>query len=533
MTERRRLGRVDGDRLDLSALDGAQHLGQAREVHRFGEAVADRLAHQHVVGDADRAGEVLAARGRVGEARREQIVRAHPLKLRCDLLAAAHPQDRERARRVPAPARGEHRRGEQRLRQRRFHAGRLDVLEHDLQRERVLVAQRQHQAVVGRGGLQLDVERAAELLAQRQAPRAVDARAERRVQDQLHAAGFVEEALGDDGLAGRHGAQDRFAGADVRDDLLRTRALDAALGQQPVDRGRVVALVDGRAQRGDFVRQLDRAAGALAVPERDRRRRAARVLHANHARFDAPDLPRRRAEQEDVARHAFHGEVFVHRADDVAVGFRDDVVVRGLGDRAARRDGRHARAAPRPQPAVDAVMVQERAAAPARGRDAVGQHRDDVVEVVAREVAVRIGRAHGAVQRVDIPFFFRGAERHELLREDVERRRGDHERVHRARTNAAHDRGAFDQFVTGGGEKPAFGLRADPVAGASDALQRRCDRARRAELHHEVDRADVDPELQRRRRDDRAQLALLEPVFRFEALVAREAAVVRQHDPLT
>ena len=67
--------------------------------------------------------------------------------------------------------------------------------------------ERDDDAVVGGGGLQLEVERAAEALAQRQAPGAIDARAERRVQDQLHAAGFVEEALGDHGCVRWHGAQ--------------------------------------------------------------------------------------------------------------------------------------------------------------------------------------------------------------------------------------------------------------------------------------------------------------------------------------
>src|SRR2546422_5034801 len=43
------------------------------------------------------------------------------------------------------------------------------------------------------------------------------------------------------------------------------------------------------------------------------------------------------------------------------------------------------------------------------------------------------------------------------------------------------------------------------------ALQQRRDRARRADLAHQVHRADVDPELERRRRHERLELALLEP----------------------
>ena len=78
------------------------------------------------------------------------------------------------------------------------------------------------------------------------------------------------------------------------------------------------------------------------------------------------------------------GEIFVERADDVPLGFGDDVVVGRVGNRAAAGDRGEARAAPRAQRAVDAIVVQERAAAPARGGDAVGEHRDDRVEIAAR-----------------------------------------------------------------------------------------------------------------------------------------------------
>ena len=96
--------------------------------------------------------------------------------------------------------------------------------------------------------------------------------------------------------------------------------------------------------------------------------------------------------------------------------------------------------------------------------------------------------------------------------------------------NRAHERRALDQLVARRDEKTALRLRADPVAGTSDALQRDGDRARRAELHDEVDRADIDAELERSRRDDRAQLAGLQALLGVEARLAREAAVMRQHE---
>ena len=74
-----------------------------------------------------------------------------------------------------------------------------------------------HDVVLGRRGLKLEVELAAEALAQRQAPGAVDAAAIRRVDDQLHAAGFVEKALEDQRLSG---------GEDAKRPVRRVQILD-------------------------------------------------------------------------------------------------------------------------------------------------------------------------------------------------------------------------------------------------------------------------------------------------------------------
>ena len=64
----------------------------------------------------------------------------------------------------------------------------------------MLFGQRDVQPVVSRSSLQFKIERAAESLAQRQSPGLIDATAEGRMNDELHPAAFVEEALGDDGL---------------------------------------------------------------------------------------------------------------------------------------------------------------------------------------------------------------------------------------------------------------------------------------------------------------------------------------------
>ena len=68
------------------------------------------------------------------------------------------------------------------------------------------------------------------------------------------------------------------------------------------------------------------------------------------------------------------------------------------------------------------------------------------------------------------------------------------------------------------------------MAGPPDALQAGGDAGRRLDLHHEVDRAHVDPELQRARRDDGGKLAPLEAVLDLLALLLREAPVVGEGD---
>ena len=104
------------------------------------------------------------------------------------------------------------------------------------ERKAVLLAERNVQAVVSRRGLQLEVERTAKALAQRQAPGLVNARSKRRVDNELHAAAFVEEALGDyRGLRGNRPKQ-CAARYNIFDSLLRARIVEAAFGFEPIHR---------------------------------------------------------------------------------------------------------------------------------------------------------------------------------------------------------------------------------------------------------------------------------------------------------
>ena len=92
-----------------------------------------------------------------------------------------------------------------------------------------------------------------------------------------------------------------------------------------------------------------------------------------------------------------------------------------------------------------------------------------------------------------------------------------------ARSSAAHSTSS-SRVV---GYRRPFGHRAARVAGAADALEQRRDAARRAELADQLDRPDVDAELERGRRDQHAQIARAQALLDAQPPLLREAAVVR------
>ena len=251
--------------------------------------------------------------------------------------------------------------------------------------------------------------------------------------------------------------------------------LGTGLGECDIGR----TLIDLLAYFGDVRRQLRRTCGCFAAPEGDRRRRAVRVLDEHAAGADAPDLPRRVAEQHDVARGAFDREVLVDGTDRGPFGLGDHGVERGFGNRAAAGDRRQPGSAAGAEALVDAVAMEVRAVASATRGDALGQHRDDLVECRALQIPVRIRAPDQREQRIFIPTVsLGGARRDDLLRQDVERRLRDDQLVQLAAANRQHQRRAFDQLVARRDEEAALGRGAAPVSGAANPLDRRRDRAR-------------------------------------------------------
>ena len=180
--------------------------------------------------------------------------------------------------------------------------------------------------------------------------------------------------------------------------------------------------------------------------------------------------------------------------------------------------------------AMNPVAVEERAAAAALGTDPFGQHLDDRIEVLARQVGVAIRAANQREEIVLAPVL-RRRHRHDLLRQHVERRRRHEQPIEIATDDRSRQCGAFDELIPRGREDSAlrFGGVLDLMAGSADALKRDGNRPRRPNLTHKIDGADVDAELERRGGDDRLQLSRLEPLFRRQPELARQAAVMREH----
>ena len=201
-----------------------------------------------------------------------------------NLLAAAESREGERNARDPAPARGEHRRVEHRLDKDRAHARRMEVARDLAKLEAVGAGERQYDIVLGRRRLQFEVELAAKALAQRQAPGPIEAAAERRVNDELHAARFVEEALEHDRVLSRQAAERRGGGGQILDELLGRRLANADFLGEPTLRGRSRRI--GFEARRDLGAQT-RDGQRKAHPSGPAPRRARRELSAA-----APSRPR-------------------------------------------------------------------------------------------------------------------------------------------------------------------------------------------------------------------------------------------------
>ena len=170
--------------------------------------------------------------------------------------------------------------------------------------------------------------------------------------------------------------------------------------------------------------------------------------------------------------------------------------------------------------------MDQRATPAAAGGEPLGQHVHDRGKILARQRAVRPGAAQAVVQRRLGPVLRRDFG-NDLLGQHVERLVRNGQPIEFAAADAVQQRRAFHQIVARLREQPALRQAADGVAGATNTLQKACDRTRRAELTHQIHIADVDTELQRRGRHQRFEFAALQALLRGQALFLRQASVMR------
>ena len=378
--------------------------------------------------------------------------------------------------------------------------------------------------------MQLKVEGSADALAERHTPRPVDSGAEGSVDDQLHPSAFVEEPLGHHPVGGRDNAQDALPFDQVGHQLPGNFGRDSGFGCDPGFRlGRVLQKpVHGFPQLGNLLGKLPGSARGLAQPERNGRWLALRVLNPHPAAFDAADFPGRVSQQEDVAGHAFNGEILVDGADEGSVRICYHLVIGVVGNGPSAGQGRDASSPSALDPVVDAVTVQVGPAASLPGGEPLGQRLNHLVEPIPGQVTVRVGPAAQVEQGVLVPVLS-GAGGHHLLGHNIQRPGRNGEGVQVAPHQRAGQGGAFQQFVPGQREQlPPWGAP-DGMTGPAHALHEQPDGSGRADLAYQVYVPDVYAQLQRRRGHANPHLAVLQFLFGVQPGRAGQTAVVGDH----
>ena len=273
-------------------------------------------------------------------------------------------------------------------------------------------------------------------------------------------------------------------------------------------------------------REFPGAARRLAEPERYAGRLMVGVLDPQGAAFESQHFPAGIAKLENVAGHAFDGEILIHRADEFALGFENDLVFGVVGDRAAAGDGGQSGALAGPQSSMNTVAMQIGSALTAPRGVTFGQHADDSVEVIASQVSIGPGPGHRAVEFV-LAEVLASEHRDYLLGQHIQRLLGQLQLVKIAAPHRVDQGDTFDQIVAAGREQPPLGQAAGKVPRAADPLQKTGNGAGTAQLTDQIDLADVDAQFQRSGGNQRLQLAALQPVLGGEPLFFREAAMVR------
>src|SRR5436309_4547013 len=312
----------------------------------------------------------------------------------------------------------------------------------------------------------------------------------------------------------------------MRDEGLRGARVDVVLLHQPFLRGLLAVLRDLRgevaAELADGNRQVERPRQHFACPRRHGGSAAGRVLHVDRGAAGADELVRAPAEDEDVARAQVLDELLAQLPERRAP-FREDVVRPFLRDRPDVRVVDHPGAFLLPDPTF--LLVEPNLRENLDVRIPGGKIVEDREEILLRQVVEAV-RAPDELERlIDIPAFLEG-HRDERLSEDVEGIARDVHPIDPGIVRGLGQRRALHEIPRLERDHPADRGVAVRVARAPDPLQALRDGLRRADLHDEVDVADVDSEFEGGGRDRRLQLTVFELLLDLETGHLRQGAVV-------
>ncbi len=480
---------------DLAPGDPAEDVAERGQVEDVGKAFTVGL-------DEDREASVAAGHA-------EQVRR--PLALLPERRAGTRPASRQEQ--GTARVLAEPRREQGRAPDRRDHevVDRLWIGEERLLHPvEVALWQADRDPVVGPDGGDLLAQPLAKSRLDRQRPRGVDPPAERGEQDQPPVAELVAEALHHHAAVRRQGARGLPLVLQVCHQVLGRERVEMMPVAQPRDHGLPAGWAPGKValhvadERAKGATELDRPSDRVPLPEWQLARLAGRGRDDHALRGDLQHPPAAGPEDDHVAVHAGAQLVdhllveLAHPAARRAGLARDeDGEEAAVRDRAARGDGDH----PGIAPALHGVGYAIPHEAGLELSELVrwirpGEHREHALEHLAGERLERRRARHGGEQVVDGPAVHDG-HRDDLLGQHVQRVPRDRRRLDQALAHAlGHDR-ALEQVAAVLREDHAAAHLVDAVPGPAHALEPARDRGRRFDLDDEVDRAHVDPELER------------------------------------
>jgi hypothetical protein len=360
----------------------------------------------------------------------------------------------------------------------------------------------------------------------------VDAAASRGEHAHAPVAELVADALDHDGRRIRHRARGRLI-LQVLKEVLGGARVQVVVTDEAIERRGGGDTEQIAHQTADREAELQGPPRAIALPEGHLAGLAGRRRHQHAIVRDLLDAPRRGAEHEGLADAALEHHLLVELADARRARPRaeqEDAEQPAVGNRAAVGD----------RDALRALARDEGAGGPVPGdprtevgelvrRIAAREHVEHALERGPAQLCERRRAPQRGEQIVDLPLVHR-RHRDDLLRRDVERVSRIARRFHRPVVHGPGDGGAGDEIAAELREDHPFADRTDVMSSAPDALQAARDRRRRFDLDDEIDRAHVDPELQRRGGDERPQHARFQQVLDLHALRARNRAVVRAHE---